>query len=96
MIACCALLPKRPDALISTTAAAVRVCDTPAPIDPHVLQALTSIFKSWPKSVVQMISFAAPEAVLESGVYIRAAADMPASMGKGRVAILGEAAHPLR
>lgn len=26
----------------------------------------------------------------------RSAADMPPSMGKGRVAVLGEAAHPLR
>ncbi|KAL6749175.1 hypothetical protein V8C86DRAFT_1052312 [Haematococcus lacustris] len=59
-------------------------------------QALLEVFKGWPRAVEQMIRSAPLEAVLEGGVYIRSASDLPPSMGKGRVAIMGEAAHPLR
>lgn len=122
---------------------------TQAVLTPHTCvpathtQALGALFEGWPRAVTQMVRYAPPEAVLESGVHVRrcantawvwawtsvrgsnptpqplvvrchdtvhacnkwcasllvhvrSPAEMPQSMGKGRVAILGEAAHPLR
>eukprot|EP00983_Pelagomonas_calceolata_P114222 1160071-Pelagomonas_calceolata.AAC.19 len=69
----------------------------PAAVSRSTMDAtLAALFKGYPRAVDQMIRYSPPDAVLESGVYIRSPAEMPPSMGKGRVAILGEAAHPLR
>jgi hypothetical protein len=42
-----------------------------------------------------MLRNSRPSVVLESGVWVRRASQLPA-LGRGRVAVLGEAAHPMR
>ncbi|GIL70653.1 hypothetical protein Vretimale_3759 [Volvox reticuliferus] len=37
-----------------------------------------------------------PSAVVEAGVWVRRASELPSALGRGRVLILGEAAHPMR
>lgn len=43
-----------------------------------------------------MIGHSDPEGILESPVYIRSAHHLPPALGRGRVAIMGDAAHPIR
>lgn len=43
-----------------------------------------------------MLRSTRPSAVVEAGVWVRRAKDLPSGLGRGRVVILGEAAHPMR
>lgn len=82
---------------------AVPELDTPAPQSasfhpqqPRVVHTLMDLFQSFPEPVKMMLRHTHADAVLEMPVYIRPAKELPSTMGRGRVLILGEAAHPLR
>jgi hypothetical protein len=59
-------------------------------------EALTALLSSFPAPVRNMVAHTPPEVLLAAAVYIRPARSMPAALGKGRVALVGEAARPLR
>jgi 2-polyprenyl-6-methoxyphenol hydroxylase-like FAD-dependent oxidoreductase len=57
------------------------------------VQALTGFMPE----VLQLVASTPPGSLVEHGVYIRPASSMTCdSYGRGRVVILGDAAHPLR
>eukprot|EP00775_Hariotina_reticulata_P007371 gene7371-7581_t len=59
----------------------------------NCLQALAGFMPE----VLQLVANTPPGSLVEHGVYIRPASDMaPEAYGRGRVVILGDAAHPLR
>lgn len=43
-----------------------------------------------------MLRSSRPSSVVEAGVWVRRAKDLPSGLGRGRVIIIGEAAHPMR
>lgn len=58
---------------------------------------LLDIFASFPAAVLSMIALTPSDAVLPAlPVHARPARLLPACMGRGAVAVLGQAAHPLR
>lgn len=68
------------------------MCPSPPP---PLLQKLWHLFAAFPPVVRAILQHSAPASVLEAGVWVRGAA-MPAGLGRGRVVIIGEAAHPMR
>ncbi len=54
------------------------------------------LFAGFPPEVRAMLRSTRPSAVVEAGVWVRRAKDLPSGLGRGRVVILGEAAHPMR
>lgn len=58
---------------------------------------LLKVFGDFEAPVRDLFAATPPESVLEHGVYLRPAAQLSAqSFGKGRVVIVGDAAHPMR
>lgn len=57
---------------------------------------LQQLYAAFPRAVGHIISLTPQEAILEAGIFVRSAAQTPPAMGKGRVVIIGEAAHPMR
>ena len=75
----------------------------PLPTLPHLpppssppSQRLLALFGGFPPEVRAMLRNSRPSGVVEAGVWVRRAAELPAALGRGRVLILGEAAHPMR
>ncbi|GIL47053.1 hypothetical protein Vafri_3885 [Volvox africanus] len=62
----------------------------------EVLQKLVELFSGFPPEVRAMLRNTRPSAVVEAGVWVRRASELPSALGRGRVLILGEAAHPMR
>ncbi|EFJ50827.1 hypothetical protein VOLCADRAFT_88147 [Volvox carteri f. nagariensis] len=62
----------------------------------EVLQKLLALFTDFPPEVRAMLRNTRPSAVVEAGVWVRRASELPSALGRGRVLILGEAAHPMR
>lgn len=60
------------------------------------LKVLGEYGDKWP-DVLKLIKATSPDAVLEHGTYTRPAEAIPdKGWGKGRVSLLGDAAHPMR
>ena len=67
-----------------------------SPVLQSCLQVLGEYGDKWP-DVLKLIKATSPDAVLEHGTYTRPAEAIPdKGWGRGRVTLLGDAAHPMR
>ncbi len=58
---------------------------------------LAQVFDKYPEELKRMIRATDDSAMVEHGMYTRPAEAMtPDSYGRGRVVIIGDAAHPMR
>lgn len=58
---------------------------------------LLRLFKDWHPELCQLFEATEPSLILEHGIYVRPSANLgPEWFGKGRVVLVGDAAHPMR
>ncbi len=62
-----------------------------------LLQRCMVLFKDHPEVLVSLMRQTDPSTVAEHGIFTRAAESFPAQRwGRGRVTLVGDAAHPVR
>lgn len=86
----------RPSCMPCSAAALLPTFAAASPAQPSQAVLLQRLFSDFPAPVLDMIAATPPSAFLEAAVLTRPARSMPTSLGRGGVAVLGEAAHPLR